>query len=221
MAVCADGSHYILHYELAAAEDEAAWRALLAQLLARGLNPAAVQVVVSDGTPGLLAALQTYLPNAKQQRCITHKVRGMRRHLTYQDLPTTDAADQPLTTAQAKQQRWYQLKREAYAIYEAPSKVAAQAKLQAFVKQWQRLEPQAIHAFQWGLSRTFVFYEFADELQPAIRTTNLLERFFRVFRTKADEIGAFPNETSCLTLFLMVVNFDHAKHDRIPAANTS
>ena len=37
-----------------------------------------------------------------------------------------------------------------------------------------------------------------------LRTTNHLERLFREFRTKSDEIGAFPNETSCLTLFWLL-----------------
>jgi transposase-like protein len=50
LAVCADGSSYVLHYEIAENEDEAAWKTLLVQLIARGLIPQAVQVVVSDGT---------------------------------------------------------------------------------------------------------------------------------------------------------------------------
>ena len=46
-----------------------------------------------------------------------------------------------------------------------------------------------------------------------MRTSNLLERLFEEFRRKSDEIGAFPNEQSCLTLFFLVVQRDHAKHD--------
>ncbi|MEI6445699.1 MAG: transposase, partial [Nostocales cyanobacterium ELA583] len=37
-----------------------------------------------------------------------------------------------------------------------------------------------------------------------IRTTNHLERLFREFRTKTDEIGTFPYEMSCLALFFLV-----------------
>lgn len=220
MALCADGSSYILHYEIAEGENEATWKALFEHLIERGLIPEAVQLIISDGTKGLLAAMKEHLPNAKQQRCITHKVRGMNRYLTYQDLPDTDAEGNLLTAEKARKQRWYQLKKDAYAIYDEPSLAAAKAKLEVFVDKWKAVEPQAIHAFQWSIQRTFVFYDFDKELYPAIRTTNLLERFFRVFRNKADEIGAFPNETSCLTLFLVVVNFDHAKHNRLPVANT-
>ena len=220
MALCADGSSYILHYEIAEDENEATWKALFEHMLERGLLPEAVQLVVSDGSKGLLAAMKEHLPNAKQQRCITHKVRGMNRYLTYQNLPDTDEDGNLLTAENAKRRHWYQLKRDAYAIYDEPSLSEAKAKLETFVDKWKPVEPKAIHAFLWGIQRTFVFYDFDKKLLPAIRTTNLLERFFRVFRTKADEIGAFPNETSCLTLFLVVANFDHAKHNRLPVANT-
>jgi transposase-like protein len=220
MAVCADGSSYVLHYEVAEDEDENAWKAFFDHLIERGLDPNAVQLVISDGTKGLLAAMKYYLPNAKQQRCVTHKVRGMERYLTYQELPTETLEGLPLNKSQARNLRWRQIKKDAYAIYEAPSRQDAQTSLNEFVDKWHPLEPDAIHAFKWGIRRTFIFYDFDKELFPLIRTTNLLERFFREFRSKTDEIGAFPNETSCLTLFLLVTNFDHSKHDRIPVANT-
>ncbi len=220
MALNADGSSYILHYEIAEEESEATWKTLFAHLIERGLIPEAVQLLVSDGTKGLLAAMEEYLPNAKQQRCITHKVRSMYAYLRYENLPKTNQDGKPLTVGEAKRERWRQLKRDAYAIYDAPSLAEAEVKLKAFVDKWEAVEPKALHAFQWSIQRTFVFYDFDKELHPAIKTTNLLERFFRTFRNKADEIGAFPNETSCLTLFLLVANFDHAKHDRIPVANT-
>ena len=49
---------------------------------------------------------------------------------------------------------------------------------------------------------------------------NTIERFFREFRTKSDEIGAFPNEVSCLVVFHVIVTRDHAKHDRGNTAQT-
>ena len=58
------------------------------------------------------------------------------------------------------------------------------------------------------------------EISQSIRTTNHLERFFREFRNRADEIGAFSNETSCLTLFYVVMLRDHAKHQRFTVAKT-
>jgi hypothetical protein len=47
---------HFIHYQLAAAENTAAWSDLLAALIVRGLDAAAVQMVVSDGSTGLPAA---------------------------------------------------------------------------------------------------------------------------------------------------------------------
>src|SRR5262245_4477442 len=82
MGVWEDGRHQIIHYQLAAAEDTAAWSDLLAALIARGLDASAVQMVVSDGSTGLPAALATKVPQAKQQRCVVHKIRGLDRKST-------------------------------------------------------------------------------------------------------------------------------------------
>jgi hypothetical protein len=37
---------------------------------------------------------------------------------------------------------------------------------------------------------------------------------------KSDEIGAFPHEKSCLSLFFLVVEREHAKHNRKLVAKT-
>lgn len=221
MAVWPDGSYHIIHDEIAETEAEATWLTFFDHLLERGLDPDQVELVVSDGAKGLLAAMHPRLPQARQQRCLTHKVRGMKPYLTYQQLPQATETGQPLPEAEAKKQRWQQLKHDAYAIYQADSAQQAQLRLQAFVEKWQPLEPKAVHAFQWGVNHTFAFFEFDQALHPHIRTTHHLERFFRQFRAKADEIGALPNEDSCLPLFFLVMRRDHAKHLRFSVANTS
>lgn len=220
MAVWPNGSYHIFHYEVAAVEDELAWTTFFDHLIERGLNPQPVKLIVSDGSNGLLAAMAHCLPQAEQQRCITHKVRGMKPYLTYAQLPQTDESGQALTKTVAKQQRWQAIKQDAYDIFDAPTLTVAQERLDAFTVKWEPLEPKAVHAFCWGIKRTFTFYKFDKELFVHIRTTNHLERFFREFRNKADEIGAFPNETSCLTLFFLVMLRDHAKHDRLQVAKT-
>ena len=61
--------------------------------------------------------------------------------------------------------------------------------LKAFVEQWKPLEPKAVQTFLIDIVLTFNFYDFDESLHPLIRTSNALERFFREFRNKADEIG--------------------------------
>src|SRR5215207_922 len=129
MGVWPDGRHQIIHYQLAAAEDTAAWSTLLTTLIGRGMDAAAVQMVVSDGSTGLPAALATHLPQAKQQRCVVHKIRALERAFCYRELPTTDPLTQEaLTHEAARRLRRQQLTTEAHASFEAPTRAEAQAR---------------------------------------------------------------------------------------------
>jgi transposase-like protein len=221
LAVWEDGSYEMLHYEIATQEGELQWSQFFEHLIERGLNPKTVQLVVSDGTLGLPKALQKHLPNAQQQRCITHKVRGIERYLKYAQWSHLDTNGQPLKSDEAKRQRRFEIESEAYEIYEADSLGQAQQRLQQFIAKWERLEPKAVQVFQRDLELTLTFYQFDSTLHRHIRTTNHLERLFREFRTKSDEIGAFPHETSCLTVFFLVIERDHAKHARKSVAKNS
>jgi transposase-like protein len=118
-------------------------------------------------------------------------------------------------------QRRFEITSEAYQIYEADSMEEAQQRLRQFINHWELLEPKAVQVFQRDLELTFTFYQFDSSLHRHIRTTNHLERLFREFRTKSDEIGAFPHETSCLTVFFLVIERDHAKHNRKSVAKNS
>jgi transposase-like protein len=118
-------------------------------------------------------------------------------------------------------QRRFEIASEAYQIYEADSMEEAQQRLLQFINHWELLEPKAVQVFQRDLELTFTFYQFDSSLHRHIRTTNHLERLFREFRTKSDEIGAFPHETSCLTVFFLVIERDHAKHNRKSVAKNS
>ena len=221
MAVWEDGSQELIHYEVAEVESEVAWTSVFQNLMARGLDPNKVKLVSSDGGLGLPAAMKKCFPSAQQQRCITHKVRGIERHLSYADLSQSNPMGKSLAVSEAKQQRRFEIISDAYAIYDADIESDAQLRLQDFQQKWQLLEPDAVRTFIKDVQLTFSFYQFDSNLHHHIRTTNHLERLFREFRTKSDEIGAFPNETSCLTVFWLVVERDHAKHDRSSSANDS
>lgn len=221
LAVWEDGSYQMLHYEVAREEGEVEWRQFFEHLIERGLQAEAVELVVSDGSSGLPKALREMLPNAQQQRCITHKVRGLERYLSYAQLAEVDANGEELKNNEAKQQRRYEITSQAYKIYEAETYEQAQQHLQQFIAQWEFIEPKAVQVFQREIELTFTFYQFDRQLHRHIRTTNHLERLFREFRAKSDEIGAFPHETSCLTVFFLVIERDHAKHDRKSLAKNS
>jgi putative transposase len=221
MGVWPSGRHQIIHYQLAAAEDTAAWSELLSALIKRGLDATAVQLVVSDGSTGLPAALATHLPQTKQQRCVVHKIRGLERAFCYRDLIMTDpVTGESLTHEAARRLRRQQLSSEAHAIFEAATRAEAEARLAQFRTTWGTLEPEVVRLLTKDVDVCLTFYQCDHRLHPLIRSTNLLERFFREFRTKADEIGAFPNDLSCLVVFHLIVIRDDAKHDRGQTAKT-
>jgi transposase-like protein len=221
MGVWPDGRHQIIHYQLAAAEDTAAWSDLVATLIGRGLDVATVAMVVSDGSTGLPAALATHLPGAKQQRCVVHKIRGLERGFCYRALTMIDSVTgEPLTYEAARRQRRQQLSTDAHTIFEAPSRVEADARLAVFRATWGGLKAEVVRLLTKDIDACLTFYQFDQPLHRLVRSTNLLERFFREFRTKSDEIGAFPNDRSCLVVFHLIVIRDDAKHDRGHTAKT-
>ena len=221
MGVWPDRRHALIHYTIAATEDTAAWQQVAQEVRDRGLDHTAVQMVVSDGTKGLQSAMKQHLPEARLQRCTVHKVRGIARYLSYQNgcdiAPSSEAAP---PAEDSRQLRRTAMSSAALEIFQAPTQPEAEQRLAAFVATWAPLEPKAVKTFQHGIKHCFTFYQCEPSLHALVRSTNLLERFFREFRAKADEIGAFPNENSCLTVFHLVRVREHAKPDRMSIAKT-
>src|SRR6266508_3551328 len=194
MGVWEDGRHEILHYEATDAESSESWSAVLAALKRRGLDPDAVRMVVSDGTTGLPAAITEHLPQAQQQRCTVHKIRGLERQFCYRDLVLTNPNTQEtLSFEQARRRRRLQVTTDAHAIFDAPTRAEAEARLVTFLSTWGQLESEVVRVLTKDIALSLTFYQFDVALHGLVRSTNLLERFLREFRTKADEIGAFPN----------------------------
>jgi transposase-like protein len=221
MGVWEDGRHEILHYQASDAESTESWSAVLAALKRRGLDPHAVRMVVSDGTTGLPAAITEHLSAAQQQRCTVHKIRGLERQFCYRDLLRTDPTTQEaLSYEQARRLRRQQLTTDAHAIFDAPTRAEAVERLATFRTTWGQREPEVVRLLTKDIELSLTFYQFDVSLHALVRSTNLLERFFREFRSKADEIGSFPNEVTCLTVFHLIVVRDHAKHDRGKVAQT-
>jgi transposase-like protein len=150
-----------------------------------------------------------------------HKIRGLERQFCYRDLLTTHPTTQEtLSFEQARRLRRQQLTTDAHAIFAAPTRTEAEQRLATFRTTWGQLEGAVVRLLTKDIALSLTFYQFDVSLHPLVRSTNLLERFFREFRTKADEIGSFPNEVTCLTVFHLIVVRDHAKHDRGKVAQT-
>src|SRR5246500_3838903 len=78
LGVRADGQKVLLALRNMGGESEAAWRALLDDLLARGL--AAPELVIVDGAAGLEKAIAALWNDVPVQRCTVHKHRNLLAH---------------------------------------------------------------------------------------------------------------------------------------------
>ena len=75
-----DGQRELLAFTRAKSESQAGWEGLLNDLFQRGLRGGHLQLVISDGCPGLARALETVYPRVRHQRCWVHKMRNILEH---------------------------------------------------------------------------------------------------------------------------------------------
>src|SRR5438309_2435298 len=72
--ISSSGRRELLAYRLAQGESEAAGTAFLQELYLRGLAGGRLRLVITDGSPGLAAAVGLVYPQARVQRCWAHKL---------------------------------------------------------------------------------------------------------------------------------------------------
>ena len=72
-----DGRRQLLAFLRSPGESQAAWEGFLNHLYTRGLHGKRLLLIVTDGCPGLAAAIQTVYPQVKHQRCWVHKMRNI------------------------------------------------------------------------------------------------------------------------------------------------
>jgi putative transposase len=78
LGVRRDGQKVLLAVKNMGGEGEAAWRAVLDDLVARGLR--APTFLIVDGAAGLARALAALWPEVPTQRCTVHKHRNLLAH---------------------------------------------------------------------------------------------------------------------------------------------
>ena len=121
-----DGTRQLLGFLRTNGEGQAHWEALLNDLYRRGLKGDKLLLIVTDGCPGLAAAIQTVYPRAAHQRCWVHKMRNILDKVRKRDY---DA-----------------VKTDAQAIYLADGRRQAEAAARAFCRRWRSDYPSMVQA---------------------------------------------------------------------------
>ena len=185
------GQRELIDFMQAPSESEAHWSRFLNSLYQRGLRGAALQLITTDGAPGLLAALQWVYPYTRHQRCWVHKLRNVSNRLRHRHR-------QPCL-AQAK------------GIYLAPTRREALARFRDWKAAWEPLEPRAVACLERDLEALLTCFELPPEHRSRVRTTNPIERAFREIRRRTRPISCFNNPASVDRIIFAVLTHNNAK----------
>jgi transposase-like protein len=154
-----------------------------------------LKMSVRDGCGGLEQALaQVYGPDVLDQRCIFHKLHNVGSKVRSE------------LKGKEHQEAAAQLMKEASAIYQAESASQAHQRLQAWTHHWQERAPDAVATLTRDFEATLVFYQLDTLTREWIRTTSLLERANRAFRTKFRQAVTFGSHIGAeVAVYLQVL----------------
>jgi len=171
-----DGSRQLLAFLRTRGESQVDWEALLNDLYRRGLEGKNLQLIVTDGCPGLAAAIQTVYPRVLHQRCWVHKMRNILEKVRRRD--------------------YDQVKADAQAIYQAEDRKQAQAAFRRFRARWQKHYSGMVRQLERDLPELLSFFSFPMHLWRKLRTTNIIERCFVEVRRRTRPMVCFVNVQS-------------------------
>jgi putative transposase len=172
------GNKEVLALRACAEEDKDGWACLLQDLRSRGATH--IDLIVSDGHDGLLAAVAQLFAATPRQRCLVHKQRNV-----LNAIPRRARGD---------------VQAELVGIWEQPTKPEALTQLAAFKAKYAHRYPEAVRSLAEDEEHLLTFYAFPQSMHRHIQTTNAIESLFSNVRQRTDQIDVFTTETSCLTI---------------------
>jgi putative transposase len=182
------GERVLLAVRLGQRESREDWLDLGRDLTRRGLR--CPWLVVTDGAPGLIAAIQEVWPRADRGRCAVHKLRNVLAKLPKRHTELRE---------QVKRTYWA-------ALEEATDPADAERRLRVLIGELERRYPSAAACLADDLPAVCVHLRYVPRLRKRFRSSNLLERSLEEVRRRTKVIGRFPGETSCLSLCWAVLD---------------
>jgi putative transposase len=179
MGVLEDGRRALLGISVAVSEQEVHWRQFLQSLVERGLS--GVELVISDAHTGLVAARKAVFGGLPWQRCQFHLQQNAQAFVPRQEMKREVAA-------------------AIRAIFNAPSRTAAESLLSQTVQQYAKSASKLATWLEMAIPEGLSVLAFPTSHQQRLRTTNGLERLNQEIRRRTRVVGVFPNEASCLRL---------------------
>jgi putative transposase len=189
--ITSEGRPVLVGLEPGASESTDAWKGFLDGMVGRGLR--SPLLVVSDGAPGLIAAVELVFPNSLRQRCAIHRARNVLAKVPVEHQPEVKAAYWSLfdPTGEPPGQR---------------SIAVAQRRAKEFSDRFGRRFPAAVACLNDDRASLFAYLRFPAEHHKRLRHANFIERTFGETRRRVKVIGRLPGERSCLSLVWAVLD---------------
>ena len=183
LGVDLEGNKDVLALRACAEENKDGWSCLVQDLRTRGVSE--IDLIVTDGHDGLLAAVSSLFPATLRQRCLVHKQRNVMNAIPHREQK--------------------EVATELAGIFKQEKKEDALLNLAAFKAKYRQRYPEAIRSLCEDEEHLLTFYAFPSVMHRYIRSTNAIESFFSNVRQRTDQIDAFTTETSCLTIVWAVM----------------
>jgi transposase-like protein len=187
LGVDLEGNKDILAMRACAEESKDGWMCLLQDLRIRGVKQ--VDLILSDGHDGLLAAVSALFTATPRQRCLVHKQRNVMNAIPKRE-------QEAVAT-------------ELAGIWKQPTKEQALIELAAFKGKYAQRYPEAVRSLCEDEEHLLTFYAFPQVMHRYIRSTNAIESFFSNVRRRTNQIDTFTTETSCLSIVWAVMQGIH------------
>jgi transposase-like protein len=179
LGVCDDGQKVLLAVKNMGGETSEAWRAVLDDLLKRGLRKP--EFVIVDGGTGLEQALAALWDDVPTQRCTVHKHRNLLAH--------------------APQRLHEEVSADYNDMIYATSAAEIEAHRRTFIRKW-RLKCKAVaDSLEEAGDRLFTFTRLPVSQWKSARTTNAIERLHEEFKRRIKTQTVLPSAETAAMLF--------------------
>src|SRR4051794_30207206 len=174
-----DGQKVLLAVKNMGGETTEAWRAVLDDLIGRGLRRP--QFLIVDGAPGLERALAAVWDGVPTQRCTVHKHRNLLAHAPQRlhDEISADYTDM---------------------IYAATAEDIEERR-KAFLRKWRLRHRAVADSLEEAGDKLFAFTRLPPSQWKSARTTNAIERLHEEFKRRVKTQTVLPSAETAAMLF--------------------
>jgi putative transposase len=179
LGVRADGQKVFLAIKNMGGESTEAWRAVLDDLIGRGLRRPKFLIV--DGAPGLENAIAAVWDGVPVQRCTVHKHRNLLAH--------------------APERLHEELSADYNDMIYAATREEVERQRKAFLRKWRLKHRPVADSLQEAGDRLFTFTRLPLGQWRSARTTNAIERLHEEFKRRIKTQTVLPSADTAAMLF--------------------